>query len=278
MDLILPFFLNTVVALGSESDDGTIEYHATGFFYGYPTSTVDLHGGETYWLFLVTNRHVIEKGFERKPVMQARLNKPFGSGTTVYPLYLKRSDGSPAWVNHPQADVAVTLVNAKGIGQDGNEFNFFESGNHTFDRKDVRTLGIGEGDGVLVLGFPLGIAGDERNYAIARQGIIARIQDWLNGVVPTFLIDASIFPGNSGGPVVTRPDVGSIVGTQANRKSALIGMVSSYLPYVEVAVSVQTGKPRMTFEENSGLGVVIPNDVIQETVQLAVEAVTKTQR
>ena len=51
--------------------------------------------------------------------------------------------------------------------------------------------------------------------------------------------------------------------------SLLIGMVSSYIPYEEVAISEQTGKRRMVFQENSGLAVVVPIDVIQETVDHA---------
>ena len=83
------------------------------------------------------------------------------------------------------------------------------------------------------------------------------------------LIDSFIFPGNSGGPVVTKPEQISITNTQSIMSSLLIGMVSSYIPYEEVAISEQTGKRRMVFQENSGLAVVVPIDVIQETVDHA---------
>ncbi len=47
----------------------------------------------------------------------------------------------------------------------------------------------------------------------------------------TFLIDAPCYPGNSGGPVITKPvDTSShIAGTKNSNKSALVGMVSQYL-------------------------------------------------
>ena len=48
-------------------------------------------------------------------------------------------------------------------------------------------------------------------------------------------------------------------------------MVSAYLPYREIAISTQTDRPRMIFEENSGLGVVVPHDLIHETVKAAVD-------
>ena len=35
-----------------------------------------------------------------------------------------------------------------------------------------------------------------------------------------------------------------------------IGIIGSYLPYKDVAVSTQTGNPRVVFEENTGLSQV----------------------
>ena len=52
-------------------------------------------------------------------------------------------------------------------------------------------------------------------------------------------------------------------------RSSLLGLVSSYVPYQEVARSDQTGRPLMIFEENSGLTSVVPASLIRETVLLA---------
>ena len=54
-------------------------------------------------------------------------------------------------------------------------------------------------------------------------------------------------------------------------------MVSAYIPYREIAVSTQTDRPRMIFEENSGLGVVVPYDLILETVKSAVDKLKQSQ-
>ena len=43
-------------------------------------------------------------------------------------------------------------------------------------------------------------------------------------------------------------------------------MCSTNLPYGEVAVSTQTGTTRTVFEENSGLGVSVRIDRIEETI------------
>ena len=105
-------------------------------------------------------------------------------------------------------------------------------------------------------GFPMGQVGKERNYTIVRHGSLARVRDAIVGSSESFLVDTLIFPGNSGGPVVIRPEALAVGGTKATQKALLIGIVAGYLPYRDVAVSQQTKRARVIFEENSGLAVV----------------------
>jgi len=57
------------------------------------------------------------------------------------------------------------------------------------------------------------MSGVERNYVIARCGMIARFDDEILTTSRTFLIDAAVFPGNSGGPVIVKPNSDSLAGT-----------------------------------------------------------------
>ena len=266
MSLIPAFYLDAVVALGDLSQDGSANYHSTGFLYGWPAGENE-QGQKLQRTFLVTNKHVLAKARERQSSLQARFNTDDGSSANVYPI----STSDEHWTVNQEHDVAVLSLNTAALDADHIKYRDFHADLHTFTLEQAQSEGISEGDGVFVLGFPLGLAGEERNYVIARQGVIARVQDWLKGSGRDLLIDASIFPGNSGGPVLLKPEVAAISGTKAHNSCVLIGMVSSYLPYQEVAVSQQTGRPRMIFEENSGLGRVVPNDVIQETIKEAVK-------
>ena len=68
----------------------------------------------------------------------------------------------------------------------------------------------------------------------------------------------------------------SINGTKSNNNAYLLGVVKSYIPYVDVGISPQTHRARVTFEENSGLAEVVPVDRINEAIKtrLAFEAAT----
>lgn len=102
--------------------------------------------------------------------------------------------------------------------------------------------------------------------SIVRNGAIARIRDCIAGTEDSFLVDVTVFPGNSGGPIVLRPELTYIEGTANPTESRLIGIVTSYVAYSDVAVSAQTGRTRVVFQENSGLASVHPVDHILETI------------
>ena len=210
---------------------------------------------------LVTNRHVLQG----KASIVARLNTPAGSNSLTYDIPLENQV-----TFHDDHDVAAIRVRMSELRERGAATGWFDEGMSVSHAAAQNKVPVSEGDGVFILGFPLGLAGEERNYAIVRQGIIARSRDWLNGVSDTILIDAFVFPGNSGGPVITRPEVSAVTGTQANQLALLLGMVRAYEPYEDVAVSTQTGRPRVVFQENSGLATVVPVDAIRETVEKAV--------
>jgi len=61
MALIPLNYLNSVVALGGPSQDGSMQYTATGFLYGHPTGLTGENRKPRYWLFLMTNRHAYDQ-------------------------------------------------------------------------------------------------------------------------------------------------------------------------------------------------------------------------
>ncbi|MGL1077541.1 S1 family peptidase [Vibrio parahaemolyticus] len=271
MALIPPFFLDCVVAIGvpqqvvaPTAQINEPNWIGTGFLVGRPVQGTN---PVQYTTYLVTNKHVIQ-GLNS---VVLRFNNVNGTGTQDIPLVLQNNAFQPIWFGHPNpnVDVAVVSINPQALQQLGSRFSFFALDQVCTDTAGLRAIGASEGDFIYVLGFPMGQVTPQTNYVIARTGIVARIRDVLYGNHTNYLIDASVYPGNSGGPVVSKPEMVSIQGTQANSNASLIGMVKAYIPYKDVAISQQTKQARVMFEENSGLALVETVDSIQQTIQIA---------
>jgi Trypsin-like peptidase domain len=131
----------------------------------------------------------------------------------------------------------------------------------------MRDLGVSEGDFAYVIGFPLGMVGDQRSFATVRGGPIARVRDALQGLGGSFLVDACTYPGNSGGPVVLKPELVSVHGTAPQVHAQVIGISSESISYRDVAISRQTQRERIVFEDNTGLTKAHLMDLVDEAVR-----------
>lgn len=263
MALIAPHFMDSVVALGSIRN-GTKKWIGTGFIFGNLKKETD-DGTNTYMVYLITNKHVIDNVDN----ILVRFNSQTNITAKDYQLNLKDSSGKLLWIGHPDkdVDVAVTSLDVIKIRKEGMKCTFFESDKHTFTKTQMLANGSTEGDFVFAMGYPMGIVNQNRQHVFVRSGIISRIQDLYESKSKDFVIDSFVFPGNSGGPVLLKPELSRIKGTERNNSSSLIGIVKSYIPYIDIAISQQTGNPRITFEENTGLTLVEPVDHIIETIQ-----------
>jgi S1-C subfamily serine protease len=282
--LIPPFFTYCVVAIGgqvSEIRDGKLVNPrwvavGTGFFYGRLSLPDPDIAKRRYDVYLVTAKHVLD-GWKVQQGSASAKNLHFSDlMVRVNPIDVSAratdiaiavfKDKGADWSNNPSGkDVSVISIDIDVLRKRAG-VAFFPDDEMAAGIGKLNDMKVSAGDGVFVLGFPMGLVADWRNAVIVKNGIIARIEDMLASRSDTYLIDALVFPGNSGGPIILRPEISSIEGTSPQLKSYLIGMVLSYQPYTDVAVSQQTQRPRVTFEENSGLASVLPTDYIVEAI------------
>ncbi|MCI0478125.1 MAG: serine protease [Anaerolineales bacterium] len=259
MALIPPFFTDCVVAIGTDDAEGERRWIASGFLYGVPTNT----RAREYQVYLVTNRHVLA-GLDKAYL---RCNPQADKRAREFDLSLF-DQNQPLWFTHPddEVDVAVMPINFDLLQESGMQVAYFQGDQHSAPIDTLNDLGVTEGDFAYVLGFPMGLVGQHRNTVIVRSGTLARVRDLLARSSKIFLVDAFVFPGNSGGPVVLKPEAVAIEGTKPQVVPYLIGIVQAYMPYQDIALSAQTGRPRVIFEENTGLAAVHPVDFIIETI------------
>ena len=265
MSRIPPHYLDAVGVLEvGETTEEAMEFRpvATGTLLGY--RSLDQAGVQEGFtrrgVFLVTNKHVIDGRDE----LYIRFNQ--GSGSERFRLAVKRDDGSDAFRVNERFDVAVTGIAQEALREAGAEFAAIPE-EALLDLEGLESLGIVGGDTVFTLGFPMGIAGDAKKYAIVRGGVMARVDREIVDSTGAFLIDCPVFPGNSGGPVILPTELHTLGEQEPRKRVHVIGIVSGYLPFQDMAISAQTQRPRITFEENSGLANVVPLDAVHELVR-----------
>src|SRR3989344_1978052 len=271
MALIPPPYLNSVASIEIDAKDingkPIKRSIATGFLLGTPTGKKDDSGKELYNISFITNRHVYEdpKTKVKLPKVYWRFNTTDGSGH-YFQIDLLKSDGTTLWFKHKRdgVDIAVIPVSPKVMKIAKLEYYFFHD-KDMFFAKDFGKMNISIGDGLFVLGFPMGISGKIKNSVIVRSGVLARVDDELLAE-DFYYIDASAYPGNSGGPVIHKPEVVAIGNTGSNSSAGLMGVISSGETYSDIAVSQQTQEPRIIFTEQTGLVRVVPIELVIEAI------------
>ena len=219
-------------------------------------------------VYVITNKHVIDN----QPMLYVRFNHVGNTGVEDLLMPLVHKDGSPLFSLHPNrlVDIVAIQILPMVIIQKHLSLHCFDINDHAVTLSQMQKTGIDEGSLVYALGYPMNLVHNLIRTPICRLGCISRVADAFGDPANAiqFLVDAQTFPGNSGGPVVSRPEHISIDGTPHNTNANLIGILSAYIPYQETLFSRQTGRNRMIQEENSGLTIVHPVDRIKEVVEL----------
>lgn len=257
MAIIPSFYLDAVVSIGVWNSTRPV-WIGTGFFV---VRKIKKNGDGRP--FLVTNRHVLldtdmivirmkEKDSERVKEIEAPL---FENGKPLYTLH-----------PNPKIDIAVLPLNGSFIQENNLEFPCFDIDENAMISCTLLENGIDEGSVVYMLGFPMGLVNLSSNLPICRLGCVARLSAEQIAESFNFLIDIQNFPGNSGSPIISRPEILSIEGTKSLNQSVLMGIVHSYIPYRESLINSQTKEIVEIRSENSGLANVHPVEYILELI------------
>ena len=145
---------------------------------------------------LVTAAHV----FDKMPGVSAKIGYRIQSADGVWrydPHTLKIRDGDhPLWTKHGSRDIAAIEVEAPPEFAKAAIPLAWLAQDDTFNK-----YSLGPGDEMMALGFPRGLSANPAGFPILRSGRVASYPLAPASVFPTFLMDFSVFPGNSGGPV-----------------------------------------------------------------------------
>ena len=257
MSIIPKHYLNAVTPIGVRNNQGTI-WIGTGF---YVVRRVDENGMARP--FLVTNKHVVTG---RKNII-VRMMKKNDATLNDVDAPLDNQDG-PIYKLHKESavDIAVIPLNATFIKEQGYDFPAFDIDGEAMSSPDLRESGVDEGSLIHMLGFPMGLVNQQSMLPICRLGCIARMSEVQIKEQKNLLVDIQNFPGNSGSPIILRPDGVHIKGTKNLSRSVLVGIIHSYIPYEETLINSQTKKIVEVKSENSGIAYAHPVEFIRDII------------
>jgi S1-C subfamily serine protease len=268
MSIIPDFYLDSVVSLGTKNVD-PITQEESYFSVGSGFVVFKRTDGELGHCFIVTNKHVIED-FK---LMHARFNHKDGTSSEIELVLIDERGLRYSLHPDPDIDIAVIYINIEFFRSRQLDVKEVIIDIHSLKRNEMESAGLSEGSFIYSLGFPMNLI-DIKKTPICRMGCISRIRDlYSNHQKKSYIIDTQVFPGNSGGPVLSRPEVISIEGTPSHNRCSIIGIVYAYIPYQETLISSQDNKPRSIVQENSGLALVHPVDYIFEVISLEITRV-----
>lgn len=176
------------------TNSGT-ERIGTGFFF-------HLNKDEQYvWPLLVTNKHMIKdwKSISLNILKADQEGNPIiGESET---LTIENSNGS--WISHPNVDLSVFPI--KSLIEQKREAGIilyckFIPEELIPTKDNINTISSIED--VLMIGYPDGMSDSKNNLPIVRRGITATDYKIDYEGKKEFLIDASIFKGSSGSPIL----------------------------------------------------------------------------
>ena len=260
MSLIPKFYMEAVVSIGVRIGNG-INWIGTGFFVVKPL------GEDIFQPLMITNRHVL-MGNDNVVI---RLKDQAGILRVLdMPLIV---EGRELFSYHKELniDIAAVLINGSYITENNLQFSAFNIEEHSLNSSDLVKQGGNEGSYVYMLGFPMGLVNVDSNTPICRGGCIARIDEKEIQMTKQFLLDIQNFPGNSGSPIITKPEMIGLGNEPVLGRSVLIGIVHGYIPYEEKLINAQTKKIVEVRSENSGIAVVNPVEYIKEVVEMEMD-------
>lgn len=260
-------YMDSVVSIGYQTLNG-LKWVGTGFIAAKAKDSLRV------WLYLVTNRHIIEG----QSAIWIRLHNEAQNTDDAIEVPLIEN-GTVMYSVHPNRYVDIAAIHLNGRYLINNNFSigYIDIDNNAMSSEELRENGVSEGNLAYMLGYPMGLVNVNSKSPICRMGCIARMSKEQIAESNNILMDIQNFPGNSGSPVVLKPEVISIEGTKNLPRCVLIGIVHSYIPYRDVLYSRQTGEDVEIRTENSGIANMHPVELIREVINMEYESKNKTQ-
>jgi hypothetical protein len=249
-----------------EVDKATSTEAGTSFIFSYE------HDSKQY-LFLVTTKHIVNGAkigrffFTLSDGQNPRIGER---------LDIQVQDFQNAWVGHPNPSIdiaAMPLVPVLARIQQQGKQPFFRSIPHTLVPSDEQLADLDALEEVVFVGYPSGMFDAKNLMPILRRGTTATPPQLDYEGKKVFLVDASVFPGSSGSPVLICNQ-----GAYSTRQGIVIGTRVLFLGVIaQVVIREEEGRiiivaapssltPIVRTQQMIDLGIVYKSSTVIETI------------
>ena len=254
-------YLDTVVTVVSADGENQPGQLGAGFF----CRATHWHNPARQLLFLVTSEHVIGSDPDRiEVVFQPRA----GDQPLVGSLTGRIGPGPSTWFVDRDHDLAALLLDPERLPEDQIHYRSFDVETDILSLRQLRARQIGEGDEALVVGFAQPTYEGGREYPAVRLATIAAIPERARPRWP-LLAEGTALPGDSGSPVIVKPEWSSRTGREAEAGGKLIGVLDGAGRPAAVTRSDDDGTP-IEVEEEPGIIRLVPADALRDLIGYAV--------
>lgn len=238
----------------------------TAFIFSYE------HDKKTF-LFLITNKHVVADSTSGRFFFTLSDGKNPKIGERFDVRLDKFKD---LWFGHPRQDIDVTVMPLvpvlDAIKLQGKEV-FFRSIPHTLIPTDEQLKELDALEEIIFVGYPSGIFDQKNLIPILRRGTTATPLQLDYEGSKTFLVDASVFPGSSGSPVLicNQGSYATKSGIVIGSRVLFIGIISQVMirqehGKIEIITIPTAEVPIFTTQQMIDLGIVYKSTAVLETV------------
>lgn len=282
------FAITTLIETKYEINGKTHCFQATGFFYN-ETTHLPSNNSNGHWerldkFWLVTNRHVVVEnvdGIDYLPkLFTFNLRKNNNDNIEWYPINLSREDLANTTLFHDNKTVDIAVIDISNYIKRAMNVN-------GTPRKDIvipttltqdnlpnkQPITIEVTSDVIVASYPKGFYDTYNKFPIIKSGIIASGWNLKFNGLPLFQIDAQLFPGSSGGLVISKPTNITIHNGQAlyhkgGKQFILLGVYSGEFQWDDY---IDTGFSKIKQKRSYGLGNVWYSYLIPEIIECGIK-------
>ena len=258
---------------------------ASGFFYNETTPTdpnrqgAQWHKLEKYWL--ITNRHVVLPKIDDVECMPDFLvfsiRQNINDAIEWKPIVLTKDQLRSALKLHKDkiVDVAAiditpyiqVLIDEIAANKGVNNY-FLPLGLSNSNLPANQPLTIDVTSDIIVASYPKGFYDKVNKFPIVKSGIVASAWNFNFNGLPIFQIDAQLFPGSSGGLVISKPvNVAMINGELKHCKTKQFVFLGVYSGEFKWDEDIVIAGDKHTFKNSYGLGNVWYSYLVPEIIR-----------